>query len=281
MKAKGSGTQFGKVQSPPGHTGYGSNSSSKHKSESKQERQQRHQRPITPFHHRAMMTEDFIAIEHEMANQRFAAAAAANVSPIGPSSQQDMKLGATGGGGGGNNAKFTQPSPAFRPTGMADSSLTESPPSVAPSPLVAPTTSTSNANERTMPTLSPYPPARSGSDSGTPTASNAPTVLARTDLAMNGLDNHDGAGGSGGHLDIHKMPGGTSEHGGGSTHHNSIGDSSKEDGSDEDLLWQCFKLPLGAKVEYKRPLLPHQNCEGNETDETGLDSLYEADNNNE
>ena len=212
------------------------------------------------------MTEDFIAIEHEMANQRLAAAAAANTANavMGPasvgSSQQDTKLNNSA------NAKFTQPSPAaFRPVGTGDSSLTESPPSVAPSPLVPPPTSTTNPNETQMPTLSPYP--RHGSDSGTPTTSNAPTVLPRTELAMNALDGHDN------HLDIHKMPG---EHGG-ATH---IMDG-KEDGSEEDLLWQCFKLPLGQHVDYKRPLLPHQNCEGDELEETVLDSLYDVDNSNE
>ncbi len=248
----------------PGHPNYNnSSSSSKHKSDSKQDRQQRNQRPITPFHHRAIMTEDLIAIEHEMANQRLAAAtSSATPVPMGPSSsssQPDMKLSS------GANAKFTQPSPAFRPVSTADSSLTESPPSVAPSPLVPPPTSTTNPNETQMPTLSPYP--RTGSDSGTPTTSNAPTVLSRTEVAMNALDGHDGNA----HMDVHKLAG---EHGG--IAHNMDG---KEE--EEDLLWQCFKLPLGHHVDYKRPLLPHQNCEGEELDENSLDALYDGDNSNE
>ncbi|XP_038059919.1 mediator of RNA polymerase II transcription subunit 13-like isoform X2 [Patiria miniata] len=248
-----------------------SHMSSKHsKSDSKQDRQQRTQRPITPFHHRSVTCEDILALEQEAVNQRLAAqnavtslpaAAAANGAQP-QATQHDGKL---------SQGKFTQPSPAaFRPGGPSDSVLTESPPSVVPSPLVPPPVSASSANERTMPALSPYPPARSGSDSGTPTTTNAPAGFSRSDTTPTNHDHPDGLpippmmGGS----QMMDIPRGMEAH--------MMAEHQKEE-REEDPLWQCFKLPNG--FDYKRPLLPAQCYELDDADGGGWDALYDLDNN--
>ncbi|XP_071789483.1 mediator of RNA polymerase II transcription subunit 13-like isoform X2 [Asterias amurensis] len=245
--------------------------SSKHsKSDSKQERQQRTQRPVTPFHHRTMISEDLLALEQEAVNQRLSLQSAASNLPATAAQQQqqpqqDSKL---------NTGKFTQPSPAFRPVGPNDSVLTESPPSVAPSPLIPPPASATNANERTMPALSPYPPARSGSDSGTPTATNAPAVFSRTDTIPPNPDHPEGVGMlpmMGMHI-VDAIQKGMID-----AHH--LADAKEE--SEEDPLWQCFKLPRDAHFDYKRPLLPAQCYELDDTDGIGLETLYDMDNNEE
>ncbi|XP_022095741.1 mediator of RNA polymerase II transcription subunit 13-like isoform X2 [Acanthaster planci] len=254
-----------------------SHMSSKHsKSDSKQERQQRNQRPVTPFHHRTITCEDILALEQEAVNQRLAAQQSALPSlPAGAATgqaqpqplqqqQQDSKL---------TQGKFTQPSPAaFRPMGPVDSVLTESPPSVVPSPLLPPPTgATTSANERTMPALSPYPPPRSGSDSGTPTATSAPAIFARSDAIPVNQDHPDGLPvppmmGTAQMMD--SIPRGMDAH--------LMAEHQKEE-REEDPLWQCFKLPSG--LDCKRPLLPAQCYELDDADGGGWDALYEMDNN--
>ena len=51
---------------------------------------------------------------------------------------------------------------------------------------------------------------------------------------------------------------------------------------EEDKVWQCFRLPTEHHVDYKRPLLPLLGYEKRDEDhDLGLDSLYDAANNDE
>ncbi|XP_033098665.1 mediator of RNA polymerase II transcription subunit 13-like [Anneissia japonica] len=222
------GTKVPAANSPP----------TKHKSDSKQDKQQQQRsRPITLFHHRVPMAEDFYSMEQEAMSHRLGV-------PVGGVVSMDSKAKP----GSGNHLM------------RSDSNQPQTPQSAAPSPLTAPVNQSLGVGERTMPTLSPYPPpTRAGSDSGTPTAGNAPVM--KTEPYPVSLENKD-------HVFTELAKGERT------SNKKSVEADEK---SEDEVLWRRFQLPLN----FKRPLLPKTNLEMDDQADILLDTLYEADNSDE
>ncbi|XP_077995263.1 mediator of RNA polymerase II transcription subunit 13-like isoform X2 [Glandiceps talaboti] len=246
------GFPFGKPISGSSHgagsSGSGLGSSSKHKQDSKQDKQSlRNSRPLTSFHHRSSLNDDLMSMDHDATNQRLGISQPQLIT----SAHQDP------------NAKKKIPlqNQQVKQASSLETGQTDSPHSAVPSPLYPPPNTNSNA-ERTMPTLSPYPPPRPGSESEV-TNSVTSTGFTRTDSQL---------GASGESLDSNLNEGNIT----GRTLEHILNDrdADEENSKQEELLWQCYKLPQSEEVNFKRPALPANKFEDDHLLSGNLETLY-------